>query len=79
MAVFDRCVGEDALQEIIRENADAMRCDFCGRESDGPIATDLETFIDAFEAGLEVASGRRSSRSSPTPGTRTCSSTRSSA
>lgn len=54
MDVCDACVGEEALQQVVRDHAQAVRCDFCGRESDEPIAADLEPFFEAFERGLAV-------------------------
>ena len=47
----DRCVCEDCFEEagiksFIRDNATEANCDFCGRSSSHPIATDLKEVLD---------------------------------
>jgi len=54
MDVCDECVDEQALQEFIRDNAVSESCDFCGRESDEPIACDFDDFKEVFAAGIAV-------------------------
>jgi hypothetical protein len=52
--VCDECVSEEALKDFIRNAAVAETCDFCGRESDEPIACDFDEFKEVFEAGIAV-------------------------
>lgn len=42
------------LKAFIRTTAVSERCDFCGRESDVPIACDLDEFQEVFESGIAV-------------------------
>jgi len=54
MDVCDECVDEEALKEFIRDNAVSESCDFCGRESDEPIACDFDDFKEVIAAGIAV-------------------------
>jgi hypothetical protein len=52
--VCDECVDDEALRDHIRSNAEATRCDYCERESEDPIACDLDTFLYAVADGIAV-------------------------
>lgn len=52
--VCDNCVGNEALKDFIRENADAELCDYCGREEAEPIACPIDDFFQALQDGFDV-------------------------
>src|SRR6266404_4895528 len=54
MFVCDTCVGEEALKHLIREHAEAERCDFCGREEHTPIACPLDEVLQTLRDGFDV-------------------------
>lgn len=50
--VCDECFDDDALGELIRENATASACDYCGRSSVEPIAAETDLVMAAIVAGI---------------------------
>lgn len=54
MFVCDRCVDEEALKALIRDNAEATRCDFCEREEETAIACDVDDFFQWLKEGFDV-------------------------
>jgi hypothetical protein len=50
----DECVSDEALKAFVQENAEAERCDYCGREADDPIASSFDDFAQALQDGFDV-------------------------
>jgi len=47
-------VSDEALKAFVQENAEAERCDYCGREADDPIASSFDDFAQALQDGFDV-------------------------
>jgi hypothetical protein len=54
MFLCDDCVSDEALKAFLQENAEAERCDYCGREAGDPIACSFDAFIRALQDGFDV-------------------------
>ena len=52
--VCDECLDDDALAIVIRDNAEADECDYCGRRSAEPIAAETDLLIEAIYAGIDT-------------------------
>ena len=52
--VCDDCVDDEALRRYISDNAEATACSYCGRQSDEPIACELDRFMGALASGIAV-------------------------
>jgi hypothetical protein len=52
--VCDECVDDETLASLIRSNAVADTCDYCGRSSAGPIAAATDLVIEAIYAGINA-------------------------
>lgn len=47
------CFEDDALKALIEDEADQNRCDYCGRESDAPIAAALDDLVSVMRLSIE--------------------------
>lgn len=54
MDVCDNCVDDESLKALIRDNAEAESCDFCGREEETPIACPVDDFFEWLKEGFDV-------------------------
>ena len=53
-SVCGKCGGDYALAEVVAGNATENQCDYCGAESENPIAADVEVVLDRM--GSSIAS-----------------------
>ncbi|MDQ3728436.1 MAG: HEPN-associated N-terminal domain-containing protein [Actinomycetota bacterium] len=51
--VCDACFDDKTLEDFVRTNAAQNECDFCGRQSDAPIAAATEDVIELITKGIE--------------------------
>ncbi len=51
--VCERCVGDEALKQFVREHLEANECSFCDRSSEQPIATDVEGVLRHISLALQ--------------------------
>jgi hypothetical protein len=52
--VCDVCIDDDALKALVREEATAVECDFCGRKTGEPVAAAVDDLIDEVDRALKT-------------------------
>jgi hypothetical protein len=52
--VCDECIDDEALASLIRDNAAADECDYCGRSLAEPIAAATDLVMEAIYAGIDT-------------------------
>lgn len=51
------CLAEEALQELVQENAEEKACDYCGAKSEEPIAASVNVLMEAIADALRSEYG----------------------
>src|SRR4051794_10154687 len=51
--VCEDCIEDPALQELVRENATATNCSYCGTISEEPIACELDVVVERIQWAID--------------------------
>ena len=50
--VCEACIEDEALQEVVRENAISEECDYCGRTAETPIACEISDILERIRYAI---------------------------
>jgi len=66
--VCSDCFGDECIKEFIESQAEALKCDYCGKESSEPIAADIDEVIEYIRDCISTEWGNPDDEGVPVEG-----------